>query len=235
MAKKKLPEKESKEKIFQKDESGSEDKKNQKELPWIVAIMIGVLLVAIITPMIFKSFSKFNYHGLEFNKEKFGEIPVYRYTYNFADNAGQVYEYNFYVREDPRTNKVPIDAKIEFSTRVPVYISVNSSALSSCSNGLREVASISSFLRDNLLSIKPANIDKTISEENNLTYANCDEHPLGNVVVLNLGDSTKVYQDSECYTIQAKDCDDLLPSVEKFMTESIIQARQQKSLIYTAK
>src|SRR3989344_956651 len=84
------------------------EKKLDKQLYWILGIMVSLILVFLASSYIFQQLSKFEYEGMTFTKEKFGEIPLFRYSYYvsvtpptgnaIAENPPIV---NLYLLEDP--------------------------------------------------------------------------------------------------------------------------------------
>lgn len=191
-------------------------------------VVVFIILLIFLMPVVVKSINTFNYKGFEFAREKFSEITVFRHSYVFFDSAGQQYQYNLYLRNDPRKNEVPIEGDLFFSLNRPVYISVNSTDFEGCGTALRDVAAVSSFLSDNQIDIKAAHPVKETAEEFNLTYASCDEHPVGEVVLISSGDKTEVRAGNDgCYEIRTASCDDLTWANEKFIVETIIQARSK--------
>ncbi len=202
-------------------------KPKNNEVIWVVGTMIVIILALVLMPMFMRMFATFDYQGLTFTREKFGDIPVYHYSYYFTDNVGQQYQYNLYLRNDPRTNVVPIDSNIKFKEDRKVYVTLNSTALAQCPNGLRDIASIARFLSDNLISVQAGNIDGEIAAANNLTYATCENRPDNVVIAVLPGNETKITQKNECYTVSYTTCEEVLPALEKFMMESILDAKRE--------
>ncbi len=213
-------------KIKKPVEQNTSWKPKQNEAIWVVGTMIVIILALVLTPMFMRMFATFDYEGLTFTREKFGNIPVYHYSYYFIDELGQQYQYNLYLRNDPRTNIVPIDSNIMFKEDRKVYVTLNSTALAQCPNGLRDIASIARFLSDNLISVQAGNIDGGIASQNNLTYVTCENHPDDVVISIVPGNETKITKTYECHTVSYATCEEVLPALEKFMVKSILDAKQ---------
>ena len=201
-------------------------KPKQNEAIWVVGTMVIIILALVLIPMFMRMFATFDYQGLTFTKEKFGEILVYHYSYYFIDDVGQQYQYNLYLRNDPRTNVIPIDSNITFKEDRKVYITLNSTALAQCPNGLRDIASIARFLSDNLISVQAGNINAEVAIENNLTYITCENRPDNAVILIVPSNETKITQIDECHTVSYATCEEVLPALEKFMVKSILDAKQ---------
>src|SRR3989338_6962849 len=97
---------------------------NTKQLYWIFGTMAFLIVVLLISSSVFQSLNRFEYEGLIFTKERFGEIPVFHHYY-FYNYNGQQYKFNLYLRNDPRSNEIPINSEIEYPLGKFAYISTN--------------------------------------------------------------------------------------------------------------
>ncbi len=205
-------------------------KKNQsKQFFGIVITLAALLLLFIGSYLFFQSKKSFVYEGLSFNKEKFGQIPVFHYSYFFKDLEGNQYEYNLYLRNDPRKNAVPMTGEVLYTIGVPVYISINSTGLNKCPQSSIAIADLTSFLSDNLLVVKSGVPDDFIAKELNRTYATCDTHPDNVVILIKEGTNTIITKKNNCYVIEVANCE-ILPAIEKFKTQSVINAKSRNKL-----
>ncbi len=201
---------------------------NHKELYWIFGVMGFLLVILLISSSVIGSLKKFEYHGLAFTKEKFGELDVYHYYYNFNE-GNQTYVYNLYLRNDPRTNNVPMDeGKTYYPKEDTIYISVNGTDLSQCPQSSLGVSSIASFLANNFLKVKGAVPDKDLADKNNLTYASCKSNPNNVVILIQAGNETKITQNGNCQMITVNNCE-ILPAAEKYEVQSIIDAKNRNT------
>ena len=208
-----------------------------KELYWILGVMLGLILVFFVSTSVFKSLNKIDYEGLTFTKEKFGEIPVYHYSY-YYNNPGKVtgsaiqeglVQYNLFLRKDPRKNEVPVDGEIFLQAGKTTYVSVDPVGLVGCEYSSVAISNLVSFLVDNLVPVKGASPNATLAEEVGAVYATCETHPDNTVIIVQGGEDTKVYKENNrCYVIQAADCE-ALDATEKFVLQSIIDARKRKT------
>ena len=201
--------------------------KQAREFWWVIGTMLGLIIVFFIFYWFFQSLNNFTYEGLAFTKEKFGQIPVFHYYYYFNDEAGKTYQYNLYLRNDPRKNVVPVKGDIELSIGNPVYISIDSRELAYCPMSSVAVSSIASFLSNNLLDVKSGIADKSIAQELNRSYVTCETNANDDVIILKAGNTTEVTRENSCYVITAANCE-IIPAVEKFIVQAIIDARKSK-------
>lgn len=213
------------------NEEAKQEKEHRKpshgrELQWILGSMAVVLALLFLGPMVLREFTSFEYKGLAFTKERFGNIPVFHYSYYFNDELGQRYQYNLYLRNDPRKNLISMTGDVVFD-RLSVALTMNSTALAHCPTSLRDIATLSRFLNDNLILTSPGNIDGEIANANNLTYVTCESKPRESVIEIIPGEETRVEQEGRCTRIMYARCEELLPAIEKFMTEAVIDAKQR--------
>ena len=197
-----------------------------KELYWIIGIMAICLLIIILVPYISKELNTFKYQSLTFTKEKFGEISVYHYYYSFSYN-GENYQYNLFLRNDPRKNNVRVSGEITYpSPSETIYVSINGEEMMKCKNSLRDIYSLAGFMQDNMFKVKSGYPDEEFAEKNNLTYVDCGTHPDSMVIVIKEGNETKIENQGNCYTINIADCQ-ILDAIEKFEVQSVIDAKKR--------
>lgn len=207
-------------------------RKKDYSLYWLFGALAFIVIVFFTFYYIFSSLNKFEYEGLTFTKERFGEIPVfhYYYLYNFEEKQ---YQYNLYLRNDPRKNTVPITGRavsegIEFPIGNTIYVSVAPEGLVGCEYGSVGISNLATFLRDNQLKVKGASPDEKLAKENNVEYATCENHPKDVVILLKGGNETRVVLEKEnCYVIEVANCE-VLQAIEKFQVESILDAKARR-------
>ena len=207
-----------------RNRSFKEDYAKNKEIYWIFGAIIVLVLVFFATYFGAQAISKFNYQGLVFTKEKFGEIPVYHYFYYYNNDKGETVKYNFYLRIDPRKNNVPLEGEIEFLKGKFVYISVNGTDLTRCPYSSVAIASLAGFLTDNEITVRGASPDKAVANESKVVYADCENHPNNVVVLIQKAERTQVTKQGRCHIIDVADCQ-ILDAVEKFEVQAILDAK----------
>lgn len=208
-------------------------KQENKEFYWMIGVMVGLILIFIFFSSVFQGLNKFDYQGLEFTKEKFSEnIYVYHHAYQFTYGK-QTYEYNLFLRNDPRKNEVPVvgGEEIYLASIKPVYVSINGKNLAGkCEQASIAVAGLAAFLKGNMLDVKSATPNIIEAQANNLTYADCDNTNGGQVIIVTDGSETKIEKvSSNCYIISAANCE-ILSATEKFIVQSIVDAKERQAL-----
>lgn len=208
-------------KVVEKIEEPANDKEiSGKQLYWIVGGMVFIIGVILLAYFISQNQYKFNYQGLSFTKERYGEIPVYHYYYYLDLPNGQQARYNLFLRNDPRTNNVSVQGDILFR-EFPIYFSIDSDALGSCENASLGVSSLAGFLINNNLEMKIATPNATEAVEKNVSYASCMEATNNTVILMRPGEESRITQSGNCYILSVANCD-MLRVAEKFEVQSIL-------------
>jgi len=200
-------------------------KEKEVELKLIFGIMIGLIVLLLGIYFIMSELNKVEYKGLAFAKERFGEIPVYRYSYFFNDNQGQLIKYNLFLRNDPRTNTVPIEGEIALGGNI--YISINSTGLNDCKESSIAVASLAAFIINNQLTLVAGTPDLEESKANNVSHITCEIYQNNPVILIQAGEETKIVRENNCYRINVANCD-INPAIEKFEVQTIIDAKKRQ-------
>jgi hypothetical protein len=206
--------------------------KNNKEIMKILGVLVILALVFFGSYYIFKGLGQVKYKNLVFTNEMIGEIPIYRYTYNFNDNNGDIINYNFYVRTNPKKNNVPIEADIEYPKMGnTVYLSINAEGIGQCKESRIAIAGLASFLVSNQFKVESGTSDKweytysNLIENSSTKYLTCETNPKDMVISISQGNESKIYREGNCYRIEINNCE-ILPAIEKFEIESISQAKE---------
>ncbi len=199
------------------------NKKQSKQVLWMVILMIALLLIVLGTPYVVKNyFNKFVYIKLDFEKTQLGDIKFYSTKIPVANRDGEVsgtFSMNF--RNDPRKLEyidydVP-DNKIKFKKENITYISFNPDMETCEDNGIALIA-FSSFLRGlGQINVSSATTYYDFSRDNNIPYKTCENSPDNTVILLDSGEKTEIKRISDkCYSITYNNCE-ILPVTEKFM------------------
>ena len=200
--------------------------KRNKELYRILSVMIGLILLFLVFYYIFQSLNKFEYKGLTFTKERFGELVVYHHYYYFEDN-GEMYKYNLFLREDPRESEVLVEGnRILYPKGKFAYIALDGDGLAKCEKSNMAIASLSAFLSNNMITPKGASIDEDEAKLNNLAYATCESKEDNPVIIIKEGNETRIDIDMQdlCYVISVSNCE-VLEAIEEFIVQSIVDAK----------
>lgn len=203
----------------------TKERRLEKEILGVLGFLAVLVIVFIVASAYFKSMSYFEYEGLTFSKQKIGEIRVFHHSYYVQTPAGLAL-YNFYVRNDPRENDVPVNG--ESNLMKPgsiVYLSVNSDGLQECRYGPLAVGSLSSFLTDNQMRVIAGNLNFWDAGLNKDLWATCENKPGNKVIEILKANETKISIEGNCYRIEVADCQ-ILEATEKLELESILNAKK---------
>src|SRR3989338_1444787 len=199
---------------------------NTKQLYWIFGTMAFLIVVLLISSSVFQSLNRFEYEGLIFTKERFGEIPVFHHYY-FYNYNGQQYKFNLYLRNDPRSNEIPINSEIEYPLGKFAYISTNITGLEECPQTTLAVATLSAFLTNNQIIHKGATFNREEAASLDVEYVDCGTYTDRTTILIQDGSETKIEQKTEmCHVITVSNCQILL-AIEKFEVKSILDARER--------
>ena len=105
--------------------------KTRKEFLWVLGVMGTLILVLVGSSLVFQSLNTFEHEGLAFTKEKFGDLLIYHYYY-YYNYGGEQFQYNLYLRNDPRKNRVPITGDVIYDIGEPTFFSIDVNGLGKC-------------------------------------------------------------------------------------------------------
>lgn len=191
------------------------NKIEKKQLIWIAGIMIVLLVLLGAFYLIKTSSDKVDYLGLEFDKIKFGEIPLYYAQIPMKTITGDVVaNYNWYLRNNPKElENISIDGSIRLLKNAIISIDNN---VNGCEDNNIAGVNLGMFLNTAGIDLSTGSTNKTYSKEKNITYANCDNVKNGSVIIIQKGEENKITQANEnCYVLEFKDCD-IVRVTEKF-------------------
>lgn len=195
-----------------------------KEFYFILMGMAVLLAALFITVSVVRGTNHFTYKTLSFTKEMFGQIPVYHYYYYF-EKAGKQYQYNLYLRIDPRENNISMDGVTEFPEGKTVYVGINGTGITGCPTASRDLGTLGAFFANNLMMVKPGTVNETEAKTNNMTYVSCNQFLTNAVIQISSGNETKIFKEgSNCYNIQIANCQ-TLEAIEKFEVRTLLDAK----------
>ncbi len=191
----------------------------------LIIVLIALVVIFFILYYIFQGIGTVKYQGLTFTKEKFGDILVYSYNYFVKTADDKIAQRTLYLRNDPRYNDVPVNGKIIYPAEKRVYISINGTGLTECEDNLISIASLSSFIVNNNLLIKAGLADENEAKINNQTHITCKDFTENVVITLKSANETRIEKTiNYCYDVEIANCE-ILKAVEKFIVQSLIDAR----------
>jgi len=220
-----------KKKAVKENSSNSKQFYEDKKFHWILGVIAGLVVLFLLASATFRSINSFEYEGLTFTKEKFGNIPLYKYQLltnqidKITGNVIGITEVNLNLRIDPRKNTVPIEGEIYFAPREKfVYVSVNATDLARCEYSSVGIATLSVFLSQSGFTLKGASPDATQAEEARVRHTTCDSRPDNTVILIQASEETKVTNEENCHTIDISNCE-VLEATEKYIVQAIIDAK----------
>jgi hypothetical protein len=182
--------------------------KENKTFRNVLILMAALILMFAATYWLVSSSNHFEYNGVKFNIDKKAMVGMTLYnTYLPVSYKGTTANYNFWLKKDPRTNKVPFVGR---QLIVDQNMVLNASEELNC-NGDGNVALV------NLKTLYNVIGTNVIADKN----ASCDLQ--GRYMFVNVlkGNQTRIEQfGPECYNIYINNCE-VLAGTEKFMVETL--------------
>ena len=215
-----------------KKEENKKESRNDRQLKWIVAIMVLMILLAAGVYFLINKSKTYSYGGISFEKIMFDKLPLHYSRIPVTDISGSVAAYyNMYLRNDPRELR-DININGTIMLMKDTIISVDESVNGCPDTGIAGYA-LGIFL-DSATGRKheSALANKTVAEEKNMTYADCEDEE-GNpvvifdksiIVVKDIGKNEIIRKTQNCYIIGFKNCE-IEKSVERFMVGAIANSK----------
>ncbi len=204
--------------VARKSVSEEED----RQLLWLV-IVVGFVFVAVLFSYFWVQGAKsFQYDKINWTINDYNNLKIFHGRFPSLGVANLTF--NMYLREDPRKNNAQTNGTFDkFSYGGIVSISPT---IDRCRGELsRAMLDLGSFMRRGIGvgPLEVATTDKFTALELNRTYARCDTVSDKTIVIVEMGNSSSVVQNTKnpyCYTIKAQNCEDI-SSIEKFMVKSV--------------
>ena len=205
----------------------TKERKLEREILGVLLFLGFLVVVFLVASSYFRSLNYFEYKGLTFAKQRVGNIPVYYHSYYFKAPNGQLIKYNLYLRNDPRFNNATIEGVPShlLNAGSVAYLSINSDGLQECRYSQLAIASISSFMSDNQMTVIGGNLDFWKAGANRDLWVTCENKPGNRVVEVLKGNETKISINGNCYHVEVSNCQ-ILEAVEKLEVQSIVDARR---------
>lgn len=206
------------------------ERKLERELLWVIGFLGLLVLIFLAASAYFRSAHTFTYEGLTFTKEKFGELPVYHYSYFFENKRGALIKYNLYLQTDPRENMIPVEGDTIVFDRAQVFLTFDPDGLEQCPKSFAGIFDLARFLTENDLTVKNGIMDYGHSILLNQTYVTCETKPDSDVIEIFRGNgTTSITIDGNCHRIEVGNQCDIFEAVEKLKLQSVLDARDDGS------
>ncbi|MFA5857218.1 MAG: hypothetical protein WC867_07685 [Candidatus Pacearchaeota archaeon] len=214
-------------------ENKSRKKRQNKQVAWVLFLILSVIIITIGIPLIKNNFfNKFDNRGMDFQKTITGNVVFYHSDIPITDiNYETISSYQIELREDPRkldSIKVDVpDNEVAILRNKPVFISL-ASDLPICEKNLVSIGYLTKFLYDfGELKVKSSTNNLSFAIENNYTYVTCENTQNNTVIIIKHGNESSIKRTwKNCYELEYKDCEInqvterfILIILEKYMDE----------------
>lgn len=190
-----------------------------RQLAWVVAIIIVVFVVTLVSYYWFESTRTFEFGGVEWVFEE----DVDYYHGRFANLIGEDFIYNIYLRNDPRENDVGTNGTFD-KFKYGVVISTSPEFDLCRGDASRVMRDLGAFMREGFGAgpSEIGSIDEDVANSSGRRFATCVSIDDRTVIIVSRGDNFVVQdiKNPNCYSISVGDCNDA-SAVEKFMLKVI--------------
>jgi len=201
----------------------SKEEKLQNKYVLTIVIIAAALLLTIFLVTVASNMAKhFEYTGLKFEKVMFDKMPFFYTKIQITRPDESVVNYNLYLRNDPRSNNIPVYTEMRFQKEVAV---TTDDAVSNCSYAGVSGVLLGQFLNAMGTDVYTGTTDFEIAKERGIMYIACVPNQNYTLISIKQGSVTKITQsDTNCYNLEIANCE-LLNATERFVMASISQAR----------
>jgi len=204
------------------------DAKQTNQLKWVIGIIFAIIIIIVLVTWVNGESKKFDYGGMHFQEELFGEkIPIYTTQITGYNTKGLPINFKLILRNNPKKLDVPVIENITFKQSGSVYVSINeSSGFGTCTNASISLLSLGQFFGN--LGVKANGGVNPLTEavRKNQTFVDCSSHPLSTVLLLTNGNETKIERSKlnpDCYILTFKNCE-TMQVVERFEVAVLVQS-----------
>jgi hypothetical protein len=196
--------------------------KYEKQAKWIIISMIVLIAAVVIVYYFVQSSKSFEYGGINFQKIMYDKLPLFYSKIPVTDiNGNLIYNYNIYLRNDPRKNDVVLNGTIRLMKNA--VFSIDPSIEGCSDNGVAGV-SIGTFFRAAGINVSYASSNESDAKKKEIEFVTCKDSEDKTVIILKQGDKNIISQEGNCYTIEFTNCE-VIKSVEKFIVGAIANSK----------
>jgi hypothetical protein len=203
--------------------------KQDRQLFWVLIIIVVVIASFLATYFYIQSLKKFEFAGIIWVKEDHNGLIIYHSRFPIIHNGILRSYYNLYARNDPRENNISVNAFYEF---YPEVIISNTPEAAECSGAARITGDLSMFLNaiPPILKVSGAVSDKEKADELNLAFANCSSAVNKTVILIQKSETPSIERglvNRNCYMINIGNCENTA-AVERFIIGFIAQLKNKE-------
>ena len=133
------------------------------------------------------------------------------------------------MRNNPETNNVVVTGEIEYQKMGrTIYSSINESSLIGCTNANRELTTIGMFVVGQDYKFEQSYLDNETAVLRGGKFATCENKANNVVLAISKTNRTLIEKvNPNCYKLEFATCEDFLDVVEKFETQSLVDAKNR--------
>ena len=199
-----------------KRKSSTNDRYGQY-LKYVLISMGALILILVAAYFIIQSGKQFEFLGLQWDKQMFGEIKLYHAQIGIVKD-GSAYVSDIFLRNDPRSLDIPNET-IKFKRNI-VYFSINNSVGDNCKEGTSAFTDLGKFFATLGIEAKLALSNESEAQKLNMPYVTCDNTLNSSVFMFQGGEKTRVRSYGDCHIVEVANCE-LTKAAETIMVGSI--------------
>lgn len=198
-------------------ENSAEKTNQNKQLKWIIGLMVIIIGGVLIGGWLSIQLKNFEYIGFDFQKEKFGKIPIFTTQVTGYNIKGVPMNFKLALRNDPRQSEVNVVDKINILNGKTVYFSFNESGNNTCDDGYVYVG-LGMFMANLGFDVKSAVQTKQMAIEKERPHVDCTNARNNTAFLLVSSNQTRIIKDKDnqnCYYLEYTNCESL-EVIERF-------------------
>jgi len=180
----------------------------------LIVAGLSVLIMFILATVISES-DKFDYIGLTFQKERFGDIPIFTVHLTGQNIVGDPINFKLSLRENPKKSEIPVEGVVTIIKDSPVYLGIDvDSGISEC--GSTAMVAFGQFMNSVGMDLITGVASEDDAEEFNRDRITCTNIHGSTILKLTTGEESKITQTwNNCYVLTVNNCE-LNEVIERF-------------------
>lgn len=198
--------------------------KTGRQMVYIFTGMVVLFLVLLGFYFLHNSGKQFSFLGLNWDKEMFGQIPLF-HAQVVTNMSGTLISQNLFFRNNPTSLELA-NFLVQYRNNAVTYIAVNDS-IGNCTEGNVAIFDLGKFLASIGITAKAGLTDQGLAEKNNMSSFTCKNSTFNTVIVFQGGDKTGIEKAAgynDCYIIDVNNCE-MTKGVETLMINTIATAK----------
>lgn len=198
--------------------------KENRQLITVLAVIVAIFVLFLGTYYYIDSLQNFSYGGVAFQKINQGDLELFYGRFPIVYQSELVAFYNFYLRNNPKTNDIPFNAEISLSSKPLVSLDPEAG---SCQTATMGQVELGKFLRAFpwVEEVKSGVTDQSTASELGVSYITCRSASEDQTVfIIQKSETPSIEYGSQvgCYVLNVGECRNI-ETVERFIVGTMAQ------------